>query len=72
MKSSLKTQTRKVREAVAAGDMAKAEAEFRLTAKKFDRAAAHGVIHRNAAARIKSRLSSRLKSAKQGASPAVA
>lgn len=72
VKSSLKTQIRKVREAAAAGDLARAETEFRVTAKKYDKAAAHGVIHSNAAARVKSRLSARLKSAKQGAAPAAA
>jgi small subunit ribosomal protein S20 len=72
VKSSLKTQSRKVREAIAAGDLSRAETELRVAAKKFDKAAAHGVIHSNSAARTKSRLSARLKSAKQGAKPAAA
>jgi small subunit ribosomal protein S20 len=55
-KSSIKTQIRKVREAVKAGDLAKAEAEARLAAKKLDRAASKRIIHPNAAARTKSRL----------------
>jgi small subunit ribosomal protein S20 len=71
-KSALKTQTRKVREAAAAGDLARADTEFRIAAKKFDQAAAHGVIHSNAAARVKSRLSAHLKSAKQGVLPVAA
>ena len=37
-KSSIKTQVRKVREAIVAGDLGKAETEFRLAAKKLDRA----------------------------------
>jgi len=45
VKSSIKTQVRKVRAAVAAGDMTKAQAEFRLAAKKLDRAGAKRVIH---------------------------
>ena len=57
VKSSVKTQVRKVRQAVAAGDLATAEAELRLAAKKLDRAGAKRVIHPNAAARTKSRLS---------------
>jgi len=64
VKSSVKTQVRKVRRAVAAGDLAAAEAELRLAAKKLDRAGAKRVIHPNAAARTKSRLSALIKSAK--------
>jgi small subunit ribosomal protein S20 len=56
-KSAVKTQVRKVREAVASGDLAKAETELRLAAKKLDRAGIKRVIHPNAAARTKSRLS---------------
>ena len=63
-KSSIKTQIRKVRAAVAAGDLAKAETEFRLAAKKLDRAGAKRVIHPNAAARTKSRLRHLMKGAK--------
>ena len=39
----------------------------RVVAKKLDQAASKGVIHRNAAARQKSRLSKALKKAKAGA-----
>jgi small subunit ribosomal protein S20 len=63
-KSAVKTQVRKVREAVAAGDVAAAETELRLAAKKLDRAGAKRVIHPNAAARTKSRLSHLIKAAK--------
>ena len=56
VKSSLRTQLRKVREAITAGDVPKCEAEFRVATKQLDRAAAKNVIHRNAAARTKSRL----------------
>ena len=63
-KSSIKTQVRKVREAIAAGDQAKVDAEFRLAAKKLDRAGAKRVIHPNAAARTKSRLQHLMKAAK--------
>ena len=64
VKSSIKTQVRKVRAAVAAGDMAKAQIEFRLAAKKLDRAGAKRVIHPNAAARTKSRLAHLIRAAK--------
>lgn len=66
-KSALKTQIKKVREAAKSGDAAKAEAEFRLVAKKLDRAGNKRVIHPNAASRTKSRLSHLLKASKQTA-----
>lgn len=66
VKSSVKTQVRKVREAVAAGDIAKAETELRLAAKKLDRAGAKRVIHPNAAARTKSRLAHLISTTKNG------
>lgn len=64
-KSMLRSQIRKVREAVAAGNVAEAETAFRLCVKHLDRAAVHRVIHPNAASRMKSRLSARIKAAKQ-------
>ena len=64
-KSVLKSQVRKVREAIAAGNLEAGEAEFRLAAKRLDKAAAKGVVHANLAARVKSRLSTALKAAKQ-------
>ena len=64
-KSILKSEVRKVREAVAAGDVEKGTTELKSAARKLDKAAAHGVIHRNAAARKKSRLSALLKDAKK-------
>ena len=66
-KSMLRSQIRKVREAVAAGNIAEAETAFRLCVKHLDRAAVHRVIHPNAAGRMKSRLSARIKAAKQKA-----
>ena len=63
-KRDLRTWHKRVEEALAAGDVAKAEEEFRTAVKKFDQAACKRVIHRNAAARTKSRLSARLKAAK--------
>ncbi|NLX99850.1 MAG: 30S ribosomal protein S20 [Rhodopirellula sp.] len=65
-KSELRTLCRKVREAVAAGNVGEAETLFRTTTKKLDRASAHNVIHANAAARVKSRLSAAIKAVKQG------
>jgi small subunit ribosomal protein S20 len=65
-KSRLKTQIKKVREALAT-DPAKAAVELSAFASKVDKAAAHGVIHHNMAARLKSRLSAAVKAAKQKA-----
>lgn len=65
LRSAVRTQCRKVGEAVAGGDLARAEAEFRLAAKKLDRAGARNIIHRNAAARLKSRMSAKIKALKQ-------
>lgn len=67
LKSMLKTQIRKVREAVAASNVTEAETELRLTTKKLDQAAAKNVIHRNKASRTKSRLQRLIKAAKQPA-----
>ncbi|MBN1587994.1 MAG: 30S ribosomal protein S20 [Pirellulales bacterium] len=65
MKRALRTQIRKVREAVTAGNAELADSEFRLAAKKLDRAGSQNIIHRNAAARMKSRLSTRIKAIKK-------
>ena len=65
VKSSVKTQIRKVREAADAGDVQKAETEYREAAKKLDRAGARGVVHPNKAARTKSRLQHLIKKTKQ-------
>ena len=62
-KSAMRSQIRKVREAVQAGDSEKATAELRLAQKKLDKAASKNLIHKNAAARTKSRLVKLVKSA---------
>lgn len=66
IKSALRTSIRKVREATAAGEIEKAETEFRLASKKLDKAGAKHIIHPNKASRLKSRLSAHIKTAKQG------
>ncbi|MGE0608728.1 MAG: 30S ribosomal protein S20 [Pirellulales bacterium] len=66
-KKSLRTQLKKVGDKVAASDAAGAKAEAQILTKKVDQAAQKGVIHRNTAARIKSRTSKRLKAAAQAA-----
>ena len=57
----MRTQLRKYRTVIENGDAAAGQAEFKLTAKALDQAAAKGVIHKNAAARTKSRLNKALK-----------
>lgn len=64
VKSAVKTQMKRVREAVAAGNFEVAETEFRVAAKKLDRAASAKTIHKNSAARHKSRLVHLIKAAK--------
>ena len=63
-KSMLKTQIKHFDEAVKAGDIAKAESEFVIAQKKLDRVAGSSTMHKNTAARIKSRLCRRLKDLK--------
>ena len=66
-KSAMKTQVKTVLAAVSAGDFEKADTEYRLAAKKLDRAGAKGVVHRNTAARQKSRLAAAIRKAKTSA-----
>ncbi len=63
-KSIIRKKIRIVRESVAAGDIEQAEQQYISAAKHLDRAGAHHVIHRNTAARKKSRLQSLIREAK--------
>ena len=63
-KAGLRTQVRKVREAIGAKKSDDAKKEFAVLVQKLDRAAAQKVIHANAAARTKSRLSHAIKGLK--------
>ena len=67
IKSNMRHSIRRVREAVAAGDIEKARTEFRVATKKLDRASSRNVIHKNTAARTKSRLSQLIKKTAQSA-----
>ena len=60
LKSEMKTSIRKVLEALSAKDVTAAKDLFKSVAKKVDQAATSKTIHRNKAARIKSRLSTRI------------
>jgi len=59
-KSAIKTSIRNVLAALQDNDIPAAREHFRTVAKRADRAASANTIHRNKAARIKSRLSSRI------------
>ncbi|MBL6726005.1 MAG: 30S ribosomal protein S20 [Rubripirellula sp.] len=62
-RSSLRSQIRRVHDAIKSGDVDSAQTEFRRAQKSIDRAASRRLIHRNAAARTKSRLVKLIKSA---------
>ncbi|WP_425397948.1 30S ribosomal protein S20 [Aeoliella sp.] len=64
VKSNVRSQVRKVRAAVAAGNVEESEAALKVATKKLDQAASKNVIHANAAARTKSRLSKAVKGIK--------
>lgn len=61
-RSSLRTVVKKVRAAAQGDDQSAAQDAFRAATKKLDQAAAKNLIHKNTAARMKSRLSHLLKS----------
>ncbi|HWC17170.1 MAG TPA: 30S ribosomal protein S20 [Terriglobales bacterium] len=60
-KSRLRTALRGLREAVAKGDMKGVQGSLGQTVSIIDKAVQKGTIHKNTAARYKSRLSARLK-----------
>ena len=59
VKSALKTSIRRFREAADAGDTGAAQTHARTAAKKLDKAASAGVIHKNQAANKKSAIAKR-------------
>lgn len=63
-KTHLRKTLRRFREALAAGNKAAAQQIFGKTVSAIDKAIRKGVIHRNTAARYKSRLNARLKALK--------
>jgi small subunit ribosomal protein S20 len=62
VKSAMRTAVKKVEAAVVNNDEAAAKANYVEAARKLDKAAAKGLIHKNAAARKKSRLAKKLNS----------
>jgi small subunit ribosomal protein S20 len=63
-KLAIKDQTKVFGAALHAGDFAKAEIELKTLTRRLDRTAAKHTIHKNAAARKRSRLTLRLNAAK--------
>lgn len=59
-KSALKTAVKKVLTAIAAGDVAAAQASFKEAQAKIARARGKGLLHANTAARKVSRLAQRI------------
>lgn len=66
-KTTIKTAVSQVKDALTAKDAPNAEKSFRNATKVLDRNAARGTIHRNTAARRKSRLAKRINALKSGA-----
>ena len=56
-KTSLRTAVRKARDAIASGEQTGTDEALKSAAKTLDQAASKKFIHRNKAARLKSRLS---------------
>jgi small subunit ribosomal protein S20 len=63
-KSVLKTRIRKFEDSVRSDDLSAAEEQLRLATKQIDQTAANRVLHKNAAARKKSRLARMLNAAR--------
>ena len=60
VRSEVKTAVRAAREAVAAGDKAKAADALKVATKKLDKAVSKGVLHKNQAANRKSAIAKKV------------
>lgn len=60
IKSRMRSQLKKVLQAVEAGDKEKAQAEYKTASSLLDRNAGNNIIHANKAARHKSRLNAKI------------
>ena len=63
-KSQVKTQIKRFQAALVSGDIEAATEQFRLVVKKLDKVAATSTMHKNTAARKKSRLAKQLNALK--------
>lgn len=68
-KEQIKLQVKSFMAALAAHDAPKAEAELRKVASRLDRVASKNTIHKNTAARKRSRLAKRLNAMKASPAP---
>lgn len=66
-KARIRAQVREFNQALAAGDITRAEAALRMATKTLCRTADKGTIHKRAAARKRSRLARRLNAARAAA-----
>jgi len=66
-KDAVKTQIKGFLGALASGDLNKAQTELRSAVKKLDQTAAKHTLHKNAAARKRSRLTRKLNAARKTA-----
>ena len=60
-RSRVRTSLRELREALVAGDVKAAQAQYRATVSTLDRSVQKGILHDNTVSRYKSRLNARLK-----------
>lgn len=60
-RSALRTEIKKVRKAVTAGNKAEAQAAFKSAVPVIDKMAGKGIIHKNSAARYKSRINTQIR-----------
>lgn len=60
-RSEVRTEVKKVVSAIEAGDREAAEAAFKIAAPLMDNLAGKGLIHKNKAARQKSRLNAKIR-----------
>jgi small subunit ribosomal protein S20 len=67
VKSTVKTALRRYSDTLAQGDLESARDKLQVAVKTIDKATSKGVVHKNAAARKKSRLAKRLNKALVGA-----
>lgn len=68
VRKQTRTVVRKARESVASGDPAKAQNATVAAVSTLDRAVSKGVVHKNTAARLKSRLVRRMQGLESGKS----
>ena len=71
-KDLIKEQIKGFTAAIAGGNADKAEKALRTTTSRLDKVAAKGTIHKNAAARKRSRLTKRLNALRSGAGKGTA